>query len=1003
MHQNEQELENYFIDQLIKEGWKLVSNDELSREKTDDPLLIRNLEVQLEKLNKNKGITSEDIQRIVSEMRVLPTGQIGAGKLLDFYKNGVPIKFEKDKTVKFTSLFDYENINNNKFIVSRQVSNSGNNPIRNDIILYVNGMPLVNIELKDPTNPAESWVTAFNQINDYKKSVPELYKYIQIGVGANSEARYFPIVDWSDEVKTEEWKHDELGSLHAVVKMLNPSILLDIIRNFLFVRIEKSEATKVLPRYMQLRAVNKIVNRVKDFYSGISEKNKGLIWHWQGSGKTFEIITAAEELKDLPMLENPTIFILLDRDDLQTQLSGEYFALDIKSTQIIENIDTLKKVIGADSFNGQRGVFIVLIQKFRPDEFSGMVEELSKRPESISTRRNVICLIDEGHRSQHGLLAAQMKQILKNAFFFAFTGTPIARLGKNTYMDFSYPPDEGQLDKYFIIESIADGFTKRIVKKSRLDNLHLSKEALEEFLDSMIEEIPEENREDLKEDIRQKLNRINAFLEDPIRIKAIVEDIAKHFKENVDGQYKGMIVTASRKACAIYKEALDKFLPPSYSEVIMTYEPKKDVQEPVIQNYIQGLIKKNHGMDYEQIRKQAIENYKEEEYPKILIVTDMLLTGFDAPILQTIYLDKLMKDQRLLQAIARTNRPYKEKEAGLIIDYVGLFDRIEKAFALYEKEDLISAVLNTEMLVVEFVETIKKLNAIFRGVEKDYKITTLQRTIEIVTSDKQVEEDFVKLSKHLMKLYEFLGSSEEKLHHLEDFKWFTAVYVYYIKIVVRDEDYQQLLKKYFKKTLQLIHSQTEIKEIIESPTTTVIDEAFIKGISDKEKDKKAQASNLVFALNKFVLVDQHKNPIYESLIDRVDKLVKEWKERIKNLQDISAEIKEAESISNEILEVQRKQKELGLSDYQMTIWLSLKTTLGFESDDVVLAELKRLFEELKPAMIPGWSRNIEMKKIIETKLREFLFVKVRPKYPMPLEKINSIHKNISDKMVSYGS
>ncbi|MCK9211203.1 MAG: HsdR family type I site-specific deoxyribonuclease, partial [Ignavibacteriaceae bacterium] len=936
-------------------------------------------------------------------MRVITTGQIGAAKLLDFYKKGVPIKYEKDKTVKFTSLFDYENIWNNEFLISRQVSNNGNNPIRNDILLYVNGIPIVSIELKDPTNPAESWVTAYNQINDYKKSVPELYKYIQIGVGANSEARYFPIVDWSDEVRTEEWKHDELGSIDAVIKMLTPSTLLDIIGNFLFVRIEKSEATKVLPRYMQLRAVNKIVDRVKDNYCGKDDKNKGLIWHWQGSGKTFEIISAAEKLKGLSILENPTIFILLDRDDLQTQLSGEYYALDIKSTQVIENIYTLKKIIGADSFNGMRGVFIVLMQKFRPEELSGLIEELSKRTNSISTRRNVVCLIDEGHRSQHGLLAAQMKQILKSAFFFAFTGTPIARLGKNTYLDFSYPPKEKQLDKYFIIESITDGFTKRIVKKSRLDELHLSKEALEEFFDAMAEEIPAENREDLKEDIRQKLNRINVFLEDPTRIKAIAEDIAKHFKENVEGQYKAMIVTASRKACAIYKEALDQFLPPSYSEVIMTYDPKKDAQEPVIQNYIQGVIKKNHGMDYEQIRKQAIENYKEEEYPKILIVTDMLLTGFDAPILQTMYLDKLMKDQRLLQAIARTNRPYKEKEAGLIIDYVGLFDRIEKAFAIYEKDDIASAVLNTAALITEFTETIDKLISLFVGVDRDYKITTLQRTIEIITSDKLIEESFVKYSKHLKKLYEFLGSSEEKLLHLEAYKWLTAIYVYYIKVVIRDEDYQQLLKKYFKKTLQLIHSQTEVKELIESPTFTVIDEAFIKGISDKGKDKKAQTSNLVFALNKFVLVDQHKNPIYESLIDRVDKLVKEWKERIKNLQDTSPQSMEAESLAVEILEVQSKQKQLGLSDYQMAIWLSMKTSLGFDSDESVLSELKKLFDELKPAMIPGWSHNIEMKKIVETKLREFLFVNVRPKYPMPLEKINSIHKDISDKMVHYGS
>ncbi len=1011
MNRNEEQLEKYFIEELRKLGWKYIPGSNLPRTGTDEPLIISDLLDAIRKFNKHKKISEDDIQRTLNELKLVVTGVNGAKKILDYYKNGIPIKYEQDKVVKYTALFNYEKPKENQFIVSSQVHNKGANSITNDLILYVNGIPLINIELKDPTNPAESWENAYNQVKDYERAVPELYKYVQIGVAAEAFARYFPIVSWEDVTKTYSWrifvKENEVepDEVDSIIQMLKPETLLQILKDFLFVRSERSQDSKVIVRYMQFEAVNKIYNRVKENYEGKSDKNKGLIWHWQGSGKTLEIIFAANKLFNYDALGTPSIYIIVDRDDLQTQLSDEYNFLDIKKPHTIESIRELKENIAADDYKGKRGIFIVLIHKFNPNEFFQLVEDVNKQTgETIKDRKNIICFIDEGHRTQAGLYAAQMRDIFRSAFFFAFTGTPVVRKGFNTYSEFCYPPEEPYLDKYFIIQSIKDGYTKRIVHEPRLDDLHLDKDNLEQFLDAGIEEIPDEYRDDVRDEVRSRLNKINAFHEMEPRIKTISGDISEHFTENLDGRYKALIVAGSRLACIRYKKAIDSYLSKEYSEVIVSFDRNNDrsPERREIYDYIKDLEQRNHGKAYEDIRKETINNFKEEELPKILIVTDMLLTGFDAPILQTMYLDKPLKEQRLLQAIARTNRPYKEKEAGLIIDYVGIFNRIEKAFEIYEREDIINAVINKDKLASDFDDRINKLSNIFTGVNRDYDKETLTTTIQIITSDKSKELEFVNLYKELRRIYELLGSSKVKIENLKEYKWLTAVYSYYIKVVVKDEEYERYVRNFYKKTIDMIHQEAEVEKIYRLPLQNSIDEDFVKRISEEAASKEYKASNFVFALNKFVLVDQHKNPIYESLIEKVEKLVKEWRERIRRNEDVTEQLEEAEQIINEINDVKKKKDEFNLSDEEMAAWLILKNQLGIkENDEELITQIRNLFDELEQIKIPGWTKNAELKKSVETKLRQFLFINVRTKYPMDLEKINSIHKSIGEQLIDY--
>jgi type I restriction enzyme R subunit len=485
-------VEDYFIQKLQERGWKFVPADNLERESLEEPLLTPNLIRALKRLNANIGIGDEEIKQVLNELKLKTSGAEHCKQVLNYLKYGIPIKFEKERVVKYVKLFDYDNIQDNEFTISRQVIHqSGDKQIRHDMILYINGIPIVNIECQNPTSLTENWYTAYKQIIDYQKTVPEPYKYIQIGIAAEQTARYFPTAPWQQEdVKIHQWRTQEKQDpLDAQIEMLTPETLLNIIQNYLFFRIEHGTTTKVIARYMQYRAAEQITNRVINYLQGKETKNKGLIWHWQGSGKTLTMIFAANKLYRHPQLENPTIFFIVDREELQEQLYQEFIALDITKPELINTIDALKTILKHDEGKGKRGIFITLIHKFRPEEFQRLqkdLEKLSQTHETILTRKNVIAFIDEAHRTQYGTLAGQMKQLLKNTFFFALTGTPIAKPGRDTYGEFSYPKEqETYLDKYFIIDSIQDGFTLKIAYQPRLEKeegIHLNKEMLDTFI-----------------------------------------------------------------------------------------------------------------------------------------------------------------------------------------------------------------------------------------------------------------------------------------------------------------------------------------------------------------------------------------------------------------------------------------------------------------------------------------------------------------------------------------
>jgi len=994
-------VEDYFVQKLQEKGWKFIPADDLERESLEEPLLTANLIRALRKLNVDINIGDEEINQVLNELKLKGTGIEGAKHILSFFKFGVPIKFEKERVVKYVKLFDYDNIENNEFIISRQVIHqNGDKEIRNDILLYISGIPLVSIECKNPASFTEDWYDAYKQIKDYEKTIPELYKYVQIGVAAEQTAKYFPVAPWQEEMKIHEWRDPQKDPIDSTIEMLTLDTLLSIIQNYLFFRVEYGSATKVVTRYMQYRVAEQIFNRVTNHIQGKEQKNKGLTWHWQGSGKTLTMIFAANKLYHIKPLENPTIFFVVDREELQEQLFQEFTALDITKPEIIDSIEALRKVLRHDEGRGKRGILITLIHKFRPEELHQLqkeLETLSKNKETILTRQNVIAFIDEGHRTQYGTLAAQMRLILQKASFFAFTGTPISKRGRDTYLAFSYPPEEKYQDKYFITDSIQDGFTVKITYQPRLEKeAHLKKELLETFLEVEYEEIPEEFREKIEERVKQRLTTIKVILENPKRIKKVAEDIAAHFKENVDGKFKAIVVAVNRKACVHYKRALDQLLPREYSEIVMAFT-RTDPQ--IIQDYLEELTVRYKGKEIEDIRKEIVDKFKEEDYPKILIVTDMLLTGFDAPILQTMYLDKPLKEHRLLQAIARTNRPYKGiKEAGLILDYVGILKEFYKAFEAYSKEDIKGVLADLNDLRKEFTRTLNETCDLFGAVPRDtYDRTTMLKAIEVLTIDEQNSKKFLENYKRLRKTFELLGPDIIKAQTFSEYKWLSAIYTYYILMVLRSRpDDERYVQKYFNKTLKYVYKTTELENIEKELPIIKFDEHYLKTLEEKANTKEEKAANIVFTLNRFILVDRQKNPVYESLTEKVERILKLWKERTKDFEKI---YKDGLQIIEEISKLTDRQKELGFTDLEYSLLLTLENKFG--SDPQLTKDIKELSNQLQQHMFKGWYSQQTARKNIEREVRRYMRKYIKT-HGIKFNELEQLYQKIMENMKNYG-
>ena len=897
--------ERWIIEKLQDLGWTYSTAEELE-DMEDNKYFLR--ETLLNSLKKMNSIPDSLISDAVSKLEELTPSKDGNSKFLNFLKNGINV-IDEHRQIHTVKLLDELKKYNNSFIVTNQLSIHGKSNKRPDILLFVNGIPIVIMENKNPYN-AGSIDEAYNQIKGYEESIDGLFTYLQIAVINNGiKGELFPLffnekgkdtrAKWKVSYPLETGQESEFETLLDGV--FNTDNFVNILLNYMHIRKKGDRNEKIIARYMQFRATEKILNRI---YNNMDKtlkepKKTGLIWHWQGSGKTLIMAYTAYQLRKT--LPDATILIVVDRKDLDNQALSSFSDIQgLELTNDIKNTTELGDLIAYNNGNARPGIFVVTIQKFRPENFKSIVND-------SPINNNVICLVDESHRTQYGLMAGTFRSTFPDAFVFGFTGTPIKKKSggnvRNTFEEFC-PPGEIYLDRYTIKDAQDDGFTVPIVYDYNAAipavKDHIIKDALEH------DEETEGLTENEKNLLNKKINVIKILYKTDTNIDTIARDVANHFKdkvENTNSGLKAMLVAVDREACIMYKRKLDKLLPPETSEIVMTFGHNES--SDLISEYRDELQKRT-GKDAKQACKEFTENYNISENPKILIVTDMLLTGFDSPKLWVMYLAKPLFEERLLQAIGRTDRPFIDKDYGYIIDYVYLLETLNKTLGKYEvgssKSGIHGIVISSEELEKNFVELLDKTYAIFANFDfSDNSHDNLNKLIKIL-SDPEIADRFEKNFRELTAMLYFLKARAYVISDMNKYRQLSKAYGIYVNNLKLGDVNGEKVHEAYERVKKIIGENFFLD--VENRGNFTIDRDYLNTLG-----KTRDYGSALRALNTWHTEISNRRFGYPGLLDRIvdayQKLLNakavndEILQQIKSIKDTMDSIAKSESTEGE--------------------------------------------------------------------------------------------------------
>ena len=984
--------ERPIVEALVERGWEYVPARELPREE-GDIIIIPHLKEFVMRDAQEKGIElrDEDFNRILMILQS-KTGVEGYRETLRYLKLGhVSLNLSKKGLIDI-KIIDYENPERNKFVVSNQVTflTPTGEERRPDVVLFVNGIPLVVIECKSISSFQITWYDAFKQLRGYEKSLPELFRFVQINVPLSLKAMVYPTMPWienDEEIRPTEWKEKGKDELEAIANLLRPENLLDLIKNFVFIAEFGNRFIKIMPRYMQYEAVRELYRRT------IEGEKGGVVWHWQGSGKTYTMIFAAYKLYRERRMKKPTIFFVIDRKELEEQLFNVIKSMDLGGNVIVERIDSIKKleeVLKYDGGRGKRGFFVVLIQKFKEKEGIDL-KEIEKLP--IVERENIVVFVDEAHRTQYGILAARMRRVFKNARILGFTGTPLLKGTKNTFKEFG-----SIIHKYFIKESIDDGYTVPIMYTfTKEKGVHLNKKQLEKVVREIIPE-------GYEEEVTKRLHPIIAFQTSEKRMRKIAADIVEDFLNN--RRFKGMVVAPNRKACVLYRRYIMDYLKERYpeiyekygekfAEVVITYSPGKDDEE--IERYREE-IERRYGRKYSEVTDKLRSDFKVlEKTPKLIIVTDMLLTGYDVPVLEVMYLDKIMNGHTLLQAIARTNRPYQDKGYGVVVDYVGIFRRFTSALSEYyeiTEEEAENAAIYVEDLkellrnkIDEMCRKYKYICANRGEIEETERKAVFSALYEIMRADAQA---FLNDYRELKKIYNALGGNEIKADDYirSVFKAFSVVYVVYQKLHGKKipGDVENIVEDVENRIRELVRIQN-----LKKGDVIPVDIEFLENL-EKNVEKKEAVVDMSAILSIFISTIQG-NPvnskIYGDIVEYIQESLERWKKRKSTLEEFWKEQKRA---LEKIYEEKKKIEKAKLKPEEYAILKIMEKHVGKRTD--LISFVREMTQKLrkKGLLFEGWYTKIDVRKEVKKNLRIELV-----KY---LVKIGKYNKSIVQEMLN---
>lgn len=927
--------------------WEYVPPEELNREITE-VLVEPELKKALIRINPEIAQQSERADEVIHKLRaiLLAVGNVGLVRANEEFakwlKGEVTMPFGKDGSHVPVQLIDFATLKNNSFIVTNQFKIRARETKIPDVVMFINGIPVVVGEAKTPVRPAVSWLDGATDIHEvYENAVPALF--VPNILSFATEGKHFfygavrtPLEFWCpwrledapDELSYFAGLQDVAGQMNSLLK---PAVLLDILQHFtLYATNTKRRKIKVVSRYQQYEGANSIVQRVID-----GKIKKGLIWHFQGSGKSLLMVFAAQKLRHTPELKSPTVIIVVDRIDLDTQISGTFNAAEVPNLVNADSIKELHDLLEKDT----RKIIITMVHKFK-DAYAVM-----------NDRQNIILMVDEAHRTQEGDLGRKMRAALPNAFLFGLTGTPVNKADKNTFWAFGAEEDEGgYLSRYTFQDSIRDQQTLPLHFEPRLPNVHIDKESLDIAFAEMANDLSEDDRNKLS----QKAAKMSVFLTSPERVQTIVADIVKHFREHVESQgFKAMIVTPDRNACVQYKEEMDKLLGEAASAVVISTNANDSFD-----------FKQKWGIDKDK-QEKIVEQFNDANSPlHFLIVTAKLLTGFDSPILQTMYLDKSLKDHTLLQAICRTNRLFPNKTFGRIVDYFGVFDDTAKALA-FDEESVRKVVSNLQELRDQLPDLLKKALEHFPGVDRIVEgFEGLSKAQDCINTNEKRDafaKDYVTLS----KVWESLSPDALLNLYQKDYKWLSQVYT---SVRPASDDHGRLLWHALgAETTKLIHEHIHVDGIHDKMEEVVLNAEMIDDLMNK-KDPKEAEKLIKILVGRFR--GHASNPAFKKLSERLDEVRRRAElglissiEFIKELCELARETLQAER--DVYTPEERKSAKMALTE----LFLEIRTE---ETPAVVERIVNDIDEIVKIVRFPGWQTTVSGEREVQKSLRKTL-------------------------------
>lgn len=891
------------------------------------------------------------------------------GKNSDFSVNQVIDGRGQPKSPMF---IDFLNPENNDFLVVNQMRFKGKD--RNsipDLVVFVNGLPLAIIEAKSSTaNKAND--KAISDLDYYQKNSEKLFYYNQICAGINKVGAKYGAIGAKD-IHYSEFKTEDNSELEALLNrdLIKQDIMLynlfkkdqflDIIRNFVIFETAEGTTVKKLPRYQQLRAVNKTLNKL------ITEKQGGVIWHTQGSGKSISMVYLATKLRREEYgFNNPTIIVMTDRIDLHTQITKTFNACGFPNPISASSVKHLKELLKDDYGK----TITTTIQKFQNDEYDEDGKRVKKdieELEALSEKENVFVLVDEAHRTQYGFLAGFMRNAIPNAKFIAFTGTPIDKDEKSTLGEFY---GGKYIDKYTIKQSVIDGATLPILYEDGLPELYVEKE----LLDAQFKLLFGNENEEKQDKLKQKASSLKTYMLAKNRVKRIAEHIIEHYKNKIyPNSQKAMLVCYSRKQAIEYKKIFEELKKAGVhnfkTRVVMSFTPKQDPQEffdfATSENEVKQAIE-DFKLGFGNEDDIDVSGRKKVDNTAIMIVSDMLLTGYDVPIASVMYLDKILKEHNLLQAIARVNRTKIGKNAGLIVDYCGITEYLVQALAIFSGD------LEPNEVMQNIKEEVSRLDlrhnqlvAFFNHIKVDRdneKQAYIDKAVQYLEPE-DVRDEFKELYKKFNKSMDIVLPNSHALQYEYDLKLYNSIraeaHNFYIDdtLKISSEDskkLQKLIDEYLR--------ATGIQNLLAEPISIIDREAFENEIRNTFSDKSKELK-MTHRLKHTIKIELDKNPeFYKPLAERLEELIKERKqERISQLDFLQ----ELEAIQDKIINKSKEAESLGFkTEQEFAVYKTLESHI--EGDAKVLT--KNLFSSLQDEL-----------KIIDFQYKEQLQKEMRKK------------------------